>query len=81
LLLNNAAQHFVGTHDFKALCPAGHQKKYRKDNKNFNVKKQDDLILFCVYADGFLYNMVRIMAGTLLEIAGGRIYLLKLLIL
>ena len=41
--------------------------------KYFNVAKKDNLIEFTVYADGFLYNMVRIMAGTLVEAGRGKI--------
>jgi tRNA pseudouridine38-40 synthase len=37
------------------------------------VERQGDLVLFTVEGDGFLYNMVRIMVGTLLEIAAGRL--------
>lgn len=72
--LNQAAQNFVGTHDFKAFMSSGSAVKSTvRTIKYFNVKKQDDLILFSVYADGFLYNMVRIMVGTLLDIALGKI--------
>ena len=39
----------------------------------FTVERNEEEILFIVKADGFLYNMVRIMAGTLLEIAEGKI--------
>lgn len=72
--LNNVAQHFVGTHDFKAFMSSGSSVKSTiRTIKYFNVTKKDDLILFSVYADGFLYNMVRIMVGTLLEFSQGRI--------
>lgn len=72
--LNSAAQHFVGTHDFKAFMSSGSSVKSTvRTIKYFNVNKQDDLILFCVYADGFLYNMVRIMVGTLLDISLNKI--------
>ena len=37
------------------------------------VKKEGENIIFTVSADGFLYNMVRIMAGTLIEAGRGRI--------
>jgi len=37
--------------------------------KYFNVKKEDELITISVCADGFLYNMVRIMVGTYVDLA------------
>ena len=38
-----------------------------------NVKREGDLVIFKVRGNGFLYNMVRIMAGTLLYVAEGKI--------
>lgn len=38
----------------------------------FNVNREGDMILMKVKADGFLYNMVRIMVGTLLKVAQGK---------
>ena len=40
---------------------------------DFSVKRDGDLVLFTVRGDGFLYNMVRIMVGTLLDINSGKI--------
>ena len=37
------------------------------------VKREGDLVTFTVAADGFLYNMVRIMVGTLLRVAQGKL--------
>ena len=39
---------------------------------SFNVERQGDMVLMTVEADGFLYNMVRIMVGTLIRIAEGK---------
>ena len=74
-LLNNAAQHFIGTHDFTSFCTldSRNQKNMVRTVKNFEIIKEDSLVIFKVEADGFLYNMVRIMAGTLLHIAQGKI--------
>ena len=41
--------------------------------KNASVEREGDMVIFRVEADGFLYNMVRIMTGTLIDIARGRI--------
>ena len=73
-LLNRAAAAFVGTHDFAAFCAAGSDVQGTvRTVRLCRVQRQRDLILFTVEADGFLYNMVRIMVGTLLDIADGRL--------
>ncbi len=72
--LNKESQAFVGTHDFSGFCSA------RSDVEDtvrtvysFSVERKGDEVLFSVEADGFLYNMVRIMAGTLLFVNEGKI--------
>lgn len=73
--LNEIVQDYVGTHDFAAFCGAGSdlQGTTERTIHSCTVTRQGDLVLFAVEGDGFLYNMVRIMVGTLLEIAAGRI--------
>lgn len=72
-LLNEAASVFVGHHDFAAFCAAGSDVEDTcRTVRACGVERQGDMVLFHVEADGFLYNMVRIMVGTLLEIAAGR---------
>ncbi len=72
--LNRMAQDYVGTHDFAAFCGAGSdvQGTTQRTIHACSVTRQGDLVLFTVEGDGFLYNMVRIMVGTLLEMAAGR---------
>jgi len=73
-LMNEAAQHFVGKKDFAAYMAAG--SKIRDTVRQVfyaDVTSEGDLITFRVAADGFLYNMVRIMVGTLLEVARGNL--------
>ena len=72
--LNAIVQDYVGTHDFAAFCGAGSdlQGTTERTIHSCTVTRQGDLVLFAVEGDGFLYNMVRIMVGTLLEIAAGR---------
>lgn len=73
-VLNNAAQAFVGTHDFSSFMATGSEVKTTvRTVKYFSVERDDDRIIFTVAADGFLYNMVRIMVGTLLDISKGKI--------
>lgn len=73
-LLDREAKDFVGTHDFSAFCSAGSdvEDKVRTISR-FDVTREGDTVLFTVAGDGFLYNMVRIMVGTLVYTAMGRI--------
>lgn len=74
-MLHQQAQDFVGTHDFAAFRSVG--AKCMEDTvrtvRAFRVERQGEYVLFTAEGDGFLYNMVRIMVGTLLYIARGRI--------
>jgi len=73
-LLAREAAAFLGTHDFASFCAAGGSAKTSvRTVSRFDVLREGDEVFFFVRADGFLYNMVRIMVGTLLEIARGRI--------
>lgn len=73
--LNREAQAFVGTHDFTSFCTLDKREKgdFSRTVQYFRVEREGDLVTFTVAADGFLYNMVRIMVGTLLAIGQGRI--------
>ena len=68
-LMREAAEYIVGTHDFKAFCAAGSSVKttVRTVNK-VDIQKTNELIEITVEGTGFLYNMVRIIAGTLIEV-------------
>ena len=71
--MNEAASYFVGTHDFSAFRAVG--SKVTDPHRTVfsaSVTREDDLISFRVAANGFLYHMVRIMAGTLLEVGAGK---------
>lgn len=72
--LHTIAQQFIGTHDFSAFCSAGADTEdHIRTVASFSVKREGEMVLFTVEANGFLYNMVRIMVGTLLDIAAGRL--------
>ncbi|MBQ2780691.1 MAG: tRNA pseudouridine(38-40) synthase TruA [Clostridia bacterium] len=72
--MHQAARDFCGTHDFAAFCAAHSSVEDTvRTVRDCSVKREGDLVTFEVEADGFLYNMVRIMAGTLLDMAAGRI--------
>ncbi len=74
-LLNTAAQAFVGSHDFTSFCTLDNREKgdMTRTVKAFSVTRADELVTMTVEADGFLYNMVRIMVGTLLRVQQGKI--------
>ena len=74
-LLNEAAQAYVGRHDFTSFCTLDNREQgdMRRHVLHFSVVREGDLVTMRVEADGFLYNMVRIMVGTLLRIAQGKI--------
>ena len=71
--LNRNAQEYVGTHDFTSFSA---NKVPVNENirtvRSATVHKEGDVVIFTVEADGFLYNMVRIMVGTLLWISEGK---------
>ena len=72
--MQEAATEFVGTHDFLAFCSNKHFKKSSiRTIYDFTVERKDCEILFTVSGDGFLYNMVRIMVGTLLQVGRGEL--------
>ena len=71
-LLDKAAQAYVGRHDFTSFCTLDNREKgdMTRNVKAFSVTREGDLVTMKVEADGFLYNMVRIIAGTLVKIGG-----------
>ncbi len=69
-----AAREFVGYHDFTAFMAAGSKiEDARRTVFDFTVARDGDTISFTVSADGFLYNMVRIMVGTLIDAGLGKL--------
>ena len=72
--LNEQAQQFVGTHDFSAFCSSGSTVEDTvRTIYSFKVIRNGDEVDFLVEGNGFLYNMVRIMIGSLIEISEKRI--------
>ncbi len=72
-LLRSAAEFMVGEHDFKAFRTSGCVAKTSIRNiYSIEVVAERDLIYIDVKGSGFLRNMVRIMAGTLVEVAQGK---------
>ena len=72
--MNRAASLFVGKYDFSAFMASGSSVESTVRNVvDAKVERIGDVIEFTVSADGFLYNMVRIMTGTLVSVAQGKI--------
>lgn len=72
--MQEAAGYFVGTHDFKSFCSVDTQAENTvRQIECVEVNKTGDLIVIRVAGRGFLYNMVRIMAGTLMEVGRGNL--------
>ncbi len=69
-----AAQQFLGEHDFKGFSSDKTKKSTVRTINRFDIIEDDDFIEIEVNGSGFLYNMVRIMVGTLLEIGYGRMH-------
>jgi tRNA pseudouridine38-40 synthase len=70
--MKTAAAYLVGEHDFQSFCTM------KPDLENtvrriysLDIEKEGDMILMRVTGNGFLYNMVRIIAGTLIRVGGG----------
>ena len=69
-----AASYLVGQHDFTSFSAAKAQVKSRVRTLYYcRVFKEGDIITIEVCGSGFLYNMVRIIAGTLIQVGGGEI--------
>ncbi len=71
--LNRAAQAFVGTHDFTAFCSSGSSVEEKtRTVVSCSVTRTGEEVDVRIAADGFLYNMVRIIVGTLIAVAQGK---------
>ena len=70
--MKEAASYLIGEHDFKSFCGTGAQVKTTvRTIKEIQIEKSGDRITIRITGEGFLYNMVRIIAGTLMDIGGG----------
>jgi tRNA pseudouridine38-40 synthase len=72
--MNEACKFFMGTHQFDSFMASGSKiEDTSRTVYSAYVKRCGDMVEFSVSADGFLYNMVRIMVGTLLKVEAGKI--------
>ncbi len=72
-VMQKAADLLLGEHDFTSFCNVQSQAAtHVRTIKDINVRRDKDEVIITVTGNGFLYNMVRIIAGTLLQIGRGK---------
>lgn len=72
--MKEAIKYFEGEHDFKGFKASGTSSKSSvRIIYKTSIKKEEDRIIIELTGNGFLYNMVRIIAGTLLDVGLGKI--------
>lgn len=73
--LNRAAASLVGRHDFTSFCAVDAREPGNMERTVTKAEwsREGDMVRFTVAADGFLYHMVRIMVGTMLRVAQGKL--------
>lgn len=70
--MREATGYFVGTHDFVSLCSQKTQASSTiRTIYSLDILQDEDMITIVVRGDGFLYNMIRILAGTLIKVGMG----------
>ena len=73
-LMNKAAALVVGTHDYSAFMSTGREVESAVRTVTLSRwEKQGNLLVYSVQGNGFLYNMVRILVGTMLGMGSGRL--------
>ena len=71
--MKKAAGYLIGEHDFKSFCCVRTQAESTvRTVYALDVDKKDEEIHITITGNGFLYNMVRIIAGTLIQVGKGR---------
>ena len=71
--MREATSYLIGRHDFASFCGAGAQVKSTvRTIRSVEVERFGDMVSIRISGEGFLYNMVRIIAGTLIEIGNGQ---------
>ncbi len=70
--MKNAAKYMVGEHDFKSFCSSRSQVENTvRTVYSIDIRKENDMIFIKISGNGFLYNMVRIIVGTLMKVGMG----------
>ena len=72
--MEEACKYFIGTHDFNAFKSSGGSVKTTvRTITDLHIENKEDIIKIYVTGDGFLYNMVRIIVGTLIIVGNNKI--------
>ncbi|MDR1616536.1 MAG: tRNA pseudouridine(38-40) synthase TruA [Syntrophomonadaceae bacterium] len=71
--MRQACDYLLGRHNFSAFCASGNSSKtFEREVYACSLESTEKRLIFKITANGFLYNMVRIIVGTLLEIGRGK---------
>ena len=71
--MQEAATYLIGEHDFKSFCANKRMKKSTvRTIYDIQFEETEDKLVLHFYGNGFLYQMVRILTGTLIEVGEGK---------
>ena len=71
--MKEASKAFIGTHDFKSFCANKRMKKSTvRTITGIDFREKDGILTISYTGTGFLYHMVRILTGTLVEVGMGK---------
>ncbi|MBL3645165.1 tRNA pseudouridine(38-40) synthase TruA [Bacillus sp. RHFB] len=71
--MREAISYLIGTHDFTSFCSAKTEVVDKvRTIKEMDFEEGDEFLVFRFVGEGFLYNMVRILVGTLLDVGSGK---------
>ncbi|MGL5692551.1 MAG: tRNA pseudouridine(38-40) synthase TruA [Peptostreptococcaceae bacterium] len=71
--MKEASKYLIGEHDFTSFASSKSKKKSNvREIYSIEIKENKNLIEIFIEGDGFLYNMVRIIAGALIDVGSGR---------
>ncbi len=72
--MQQASKLLIGKHNFKGFCSADtNVTNFEREIYDLKITKKGRMYTFCVTGNGFLYNMVRIIVGTLLDVGRGHL--------
>ena len=72
--MTEASKLFIGKHNFKGFCSEGSSvTSYEREIYSFTIEKHDDEYSFYITGNGFLYNMVRRIVASVVEVGKGKL--------
>ena len=73
-LIETMSKNLLGTHNFKAFCSSGTSAtSFERTIYDVTVEEKENKLIFKITGNGFLYNMVRIIVGTLVDVGRGKL--------